>query len=191
MARPMLSLLRSLRLTPRAPLVRYSTAPTPSPQRAADLAAAEAITESDSAQPPQSQAQSQVQSQSPAAQVSASASASASTSTSSTSTSTPTPTPTPTAYTPPTLAPLPPPRYHVARSASKNLPVYTDYKRGGNLHLTTVRKITGDSTALRDELRELLRKQDKDVSVNPLNGHVVVKGHHSAKIAEFLKERGM
>jgi large subunit ribosomal protein L49 len=185
----MLPLLRSLRLTPRAPLVRYSTAPTPTPtpQRAADLAAAEAITESDSAQPPQSQSQSQ--SQSPTAQVSASAS----TSTSSTSTSTPTPTPTPAsaAYTPPTLAPLPPPRYHVARSASKNLPVYTDYKRGGNLHLTTVRKITGDSTALRDELRELLRKQDKDVSVNPLNGHVVVKGHHSAKIAEFLKERGM
>jgi large subunit ribosomal protein L49 len=189
----MLPLLRSLRLTPRAPLVRYSTAPTPTPtpQRAADLAAAEAITESDSAQPPQSQSQSPA---AQAAQVSA-ASASASTSTSSTSTSTPTPsrarTPTSAAYTPPTLAPLPPPRYHVARSASKNLPVYTDYKRGGNLHLTTVRKITGDSAALRDELRELLRKKDQDVSVNPLNGHVVVKGHHSAKITEFLKERGM
>ncbi|KAF1362311.1 hypothetical protein EJ07DRAFT_9697, partial [Lizonia empirigonia] len=82
-------------------------------------------------------------------------------------------------------------RYHVARSAFKNLPIYSDYKRGGNLHLTTVRKITGDLHALRDELRAWLAKKDGDVSVNALTGHVVVKGRHTAQIAEFLKARGM
>ncbi|KAH7401370.1 mitochondrial large subunit ribosomal protein-domain-containing protein [Pyrenochaeta sp. MPI-SDFR-AT-0127] len=86
---------------------------------------------------------------------------------------------------------LPPPKYHISRSASKNLPIYTDYKRGGNLHLTTVRKITGDLSALRDELRVLLNKKNEDVKINSLTGHVIVKGHHTSEIAEFLKARGM
>ncbi|KAF2869032.1 mitochondrial large subunit ribosomal protein-domain-containing protein [Massariosphaeria phaeospora] len=86
---------------------------------------------------------------------------------------------------------LPPPKYHIARTASKNLPIYTDYKRGGNLHLTTVRKITGDMAALRDELRVFLNKKDEDVKVNTLTAHVIVKGHHHVDIAEFLKSRGM
>jgi large subunit ribosomal protein L49 len=86
---------------------------------------------------------------------------------------------------------LPPPRYHVSRSASKNLPIYTDYKRGGNLHLTTVRKITGDLSALRDELRVFLNKKNEDVKINSLTSHVVVKGHHTGEIAKFLAARGM
>jgi large subunit ribosomal protein L49 len=86
---------------------------------------------------------------------------------------------------------LPPPKYHVSRSNSKNLPVYTDYKRGGNLHLTTVRKITGDMSALRDELRVYLNKKNEDVKINSLTGHVIIKGHHSAQIKTFLEARGM
>jgi large subunit ribosomal protein L49 len=86
---------------------------------------------------------------------------------------------------------LPPPKYHVSRSASKNLPVYTDYKRGGNLHLTTVRKITGDLSALRDELRVFLNKKNEDVKINSLTQHVVVKGHHTGEISKFLTARGM
>ncbi|KAL5415316.1 hypothetical protein PMIN06_004337 [Paraphaeosphaeria minitans] len=86
---------------------------------------------------------------------------------------------------------LPPPKYHVARSSSKNLPIYTDFKRGGNLHLTTVRKITGDLSALRDELRVFLNKKNEDVKINSLTSHVIVKGHHVPQITEFLKARGM
>ncbi|KAF1844073.1 uncharacterized protein K460DRAFT_408380 [Cucurbitaria berberidis CBS 394.84] len=86
---------------------------------------------------------------------------------------------------------LPPPKYHISRSASKNLPIYTDYKRGGNLHLTTIRKITGDLSALRDELRVFLNKKNEEVTINSLTGHVIVKGHHTSEIAEFLKARGM
>lgn len=86
---------------------------------------------------------------------------------------------------------LPPPKYHVSRSATKNLPVYTDYKRGGNLHLTTVRKITGDLSALRDELRVYLNKKNEDVKINSLTQHVIVKGHHKSEVQKFLETRGM
>jgi large subunit ribosomal protein L49 len=85
---------------------------------------------------------------------------------------------------------LPPPKYHVSRSSNKNLPIYTDYKRGGNLHLTTIRKITGDLSQLRDELRVYLNKKNEDVKINPLTQHVVVKGHHSGLIKGFLEQRG-
>lgn len=158
---------------------RYTTAPataTP-PSRAADLAAVEAVTESDSAQPgaedplrPAHAAPSRSKSLKSAARTAKTV-----------------------PFTPATepQMPLSPPRYHVARSASKNLPVYTDYKRGGNLHLTTVRKVTGDLQALRDELRTWLSKKDEDVKINPLTQHVVVKGHHKEKIADFLRGRGM
>jgi large subunit ribosomal protein L49 len=168
-------------IAPRAAL-RFSTAtrraaPTASPpshtspaaptspqaaSRAADLAAAEAITESDSAQPP-SRKPSDVFP--PSSQ----------------SKKTP---------TSPALD-LPPPRYHVARTPNRNLPIYTDFKRGGNLHLTTVRHITGEATALRDELRVFLNKKSEDVKVNGLTGHVVVKGHCVAAVKGFLEGRGM
>jgi len=41
--------------------------------------------------------------------------------------------------------------------------------------LTTIRKITGDLTALRDELRVFLNKKNEDVKINSLTQHVVVK----------------
>lgn len=169
--------------TPRAATyrssIRYSTAAptvsTSSSSRAADLAAVEAVTESDSAQPAAAD---------PLRPSHPSKSKNLKTA-SRTAKTVP--------FTPATQPqiPLSPPQYHVARSANKNLPIYTDYKRGGNLHLTTVRKVTGDLHALRDELKTWLAKKDEDVKVNTLTGHVVVKGHHTGKIAEFLKGRGM
>lgn len=67
------------------------------------------------------------------------------------------------------------PKYHVARTTTKNLPIYTDYKRGGNLKLTTIRKITGDLSALKEELKLYLRMKDEDVKINSLTQHVIVK----------------
>lgn len=174
-------------------------------QRAADLAAAEAITESDSAQPPEPKPT--LPSQRPKA-------------TRPGKTAEPTATPSskpqsafqankfkPESRTQKeirlrnaakassaqraTQIELPPPKYHVSRSATKNLPIYTDYKRGGNLHLTTIRKITGDLSALRDELRVFLNKKNEDVRINSLTGHVVIKGHHTSEVTDFLKARGM
>jgi large subunit ribosomal protein L49 len=136
-------------------------------QRAADLAAAESLTEGDSAQPPV------LPSKHPRADNKPRNSKKPKTSSQALKLS------------------LPPPKYAVSRSVNKNLPIYTDYKRGGNLHLTTVRKITGDVSALRDELRVFLNKKNEDVKINSVTQHVVVKGHHTSEIAEFLKARGM
>lgn len=114
------------------------------------------------------------------------ASASASPDTTTTTTDTPM-----TTFHPATHIELPPPSYHISRTTAKNLPIYTEYKRGGNLHLTTIRKITGDLSALRDELRVFLNKKNEDVKINALTGHVIVKGHCTAQVKEFLEARGM
>lgn len=160
--------------------LRYSTASpssTASSARAADLAAVEAVTESDSAQPgapdPLRPAHGNPPSKSKILKDAAKARKTV-------------------PFTPATEPSMPssPPAYHVSRSANKNLPVYTDYKRGGNLHLTTVRKITGDLQALRDELRSWLAKKEEDVKINPLTQHVIVKGHHKEKVEAFLRGRG-
>jgi large subunit ribosomal protein L49 len=76
---------------------------------------------------------------------------------------------------------LSPPRYHVSLSASGNYPVYTDYKRGGNLRITTVRKITGDVTALKNELRLFLGLKEDQVFINDLTKQVIVKVRYSGK----------
>jgi large subunit ribosomal protein L49 len=86
---------------------------------------------------------------------------------------------------------LPPVKYHVSRSSEKNYPVYTDFKRGGNLHITTIRKITGDLSALRDELRVFLNKKDGEVRINGLTQQVIIKGHHVDQVTKFLQARGM
>ncbi|KAF2827555.1 hypothetical protein CC86DRAFT_369655 [Ophiobolus disseminans] len=184
-----------------------SRAPPPPPttpqeaSRAADLAAAEAVTESDSAQPPE-----------PKPELPSDHSSDAAFSyTSTQADNVPTPPRTTSKpntesalkksalnnatnnNTPPPLSlDLPPPRYHVSRSNSNSLPVYTDFKRGGNLHLTTVRKITGDLAALRDELGVFLKKKKEvSVTINYLTQQVVVKGHHQKQIMSFLEARGM
>jgi large subunit ribosomal protein L49 len=54
-----------------------------------------------------------------------------------------------------------------------------------------VRKITGDLSALRDELRVFLNKKNEDVKINSLTQHVIVKGHHVPQVTEFLRARGM
>ena len=86
--------------------------------------------------------------------------------------------------------------YFVTRTRSNELPVYTDFKRGGNLKLTLVRKVSGDAERLRDQLRhELKGKLGKPGSekercvVNSITGQVVIKGHVKTEVTKFLRER--
>lgn len=44
---------------------------------------------------------------------------------------------------------------------------------------------------LREDIREHLGLQDKDVVVNPVTGHVVAKGWHKSKIVEYLKSKNL
>lgn len=83
--------------------------------------------------------------------------------------------------------------YFVRRTRGNELPVYTDFKRGGNLKLTIVRKVDGNLTALRDGLRVRLGEEagleESRVVVNELTRQVVVKGMVKGVVERFLKER--
>lgn len=46
--------------------------------------------------------------------------------------------------------------YYVERSATGNLPVYSDTKGGGNKPVTEIRKVQGDVIALRNDLQAAL-----------------------------------
>jgi large subunit ribosomal protein L49 len=63
----------------------------------------------------------------------------------------------------------------VRRSAYKNYPIYQQKKRGGNLLETVLKHIEGDIAALRDELQTALQLGPKEVTVNKLTQHIVVR----------------
>lgn len=103
--------------------------------------------------------------------------------------------PTPPTLTPQPIEPLPEHQcapnlpYFVTRTPSNELPVYTLRKRGGNLKMTRVKKVDGRVETLREELRGVLGVGEKDVVVNGVTGHVMVKGHWKPVIERFLRER--
>jgi len=55
--------------------------------------------------------------------------------------------------------------------------------------MTRVKKIDGRVETLRDELRGALGLGEKEALVNPVTGHVVLKGHHRDQVERFLRER--
>lgn len=65
--------------------------------------------------------------------------------------------------------------YHVHRTPSQQLPVYHLAKRGGNLLLTRLRKIDGDITKLKGELQQALGLDDRQISINQLTNHIIIK----------------
>lgn len=79
--------------------------------------------------------------------------------------------------------------YHVSRTPSENLPVYLDRKRGGNLHLTMIRKIAGDARKLRDDVVEYLGLEEDRCWVNPLTNQVVMKGWHKEALVPWLESK--
>ncbi|KAH8777628.1 mitochondrial large subunit ribosomal protein-domain-containing protein [Diaporthe sp. PMI_573] len=80
--------------------------------------------------------------------------------------------------------------YLVERTPSKNLSVYNDARAGGTKKQTVVKKIVGDARALRDELVEELRFPRDDVKINPVTGHIKIKGFHAEKVHNWLEARG-
>ncbi|KAL8404732.1 hypothetical protein RB594_009556 [Gaeumannomyces avenae] len=77
--------------------------------------------------------------------------------------------------------------YFVARTPSNKLPIYEDTQRGPR---TLLRKIEGNSAALRLELVRLLQLDDEKVLVNPRTNHIRIKGHVKAQLAPILQEMG-
>jgi len=56
------------------------------------------------------------------------------------------------------------------------------------MKLTKLRRIEGDVNALRNDLREALGMDEKEVTINQLTRHIIVKGHKKPEIEKFLKE---
>ncbi|KAL8822183.1 MAG: hypothetical protein Q9191_007075 [Dirinaria sp. TL-2023a] len=65
--------------------------------------------------------------------------------------------------------------YYVHRTPSKQLPIYKLAKRGGNLKQTRLRKINGDVSALRRDLMEAMKLEEKECRINQLTGHILIK----------------
>ena len=66
--------------------------------------------------------------------------------------------------------------YRVNRTPSKQLPIYLLAKRGGNLKQTRLRKIEGDINTLKEDLKQALGiVEDKEIQINQLTRHIIVK----------------
>jgi len=76
--------------------------------------------------------------------------------------------------------------FEVERTSTGNLPVYTDFRAGGNRSVTVVRKIFGDVDEFKDEL-------SKVVSNSPIEekmGRLEVSGLHTQKVKVWLSRLG-
>ncbi|KAL4868911.1 hypothetical protein BDV12DRAFT_168857 [Aspergillus spectabilis] len=87
--------------------------------------------------------------------------------------------------------------YFVRRTPSNQLPVYLVTKAGGTKQQTKIQKTEGDVDALRKDLEQYLGleadgrdgKKSRDITINRLNGNVIVKGWRKNEITKFLSER--
>ncbi|KAI0206822.1 mitochondrial large subunit ribosomal protein-domain-containing protein [Astrocystis sublimbata] len=80
--------------------------------------------------------------------------------------------------------------YFVGRNNLDNLSVYQSRKRGGNLKLTTVKRGEGNLQALKRDIRDALQLEDKEISVNNVTKHIVIKGHQRDPVVHFLLTMG-
>ncbi|OBT68940.1 hypothetical protein VE03_01314 [Pseudogymnoascus sp. 23342-1-I1] len=79
--------------------------------------------------------------------------------------------------------------YRVSRTPSAQLPIYLLAKRGGNMKQTRVKKIEGNIAQLREDLKVALGiEEDREIQVNHLTRHIIVKGHRKPEVAKFLIE---
>lgn len=66
-------------------------------------------------------------------------------------------------------------KYWVTKTGTKGIPVYHLKKRGGNLHQTKVRRIEGDIMAMKTDLQRALGLEDKEIVINQLTHHIIIK----------------
>ncbi|KAL1410891.1 hypothetical protein Q8F55_001834 [Vanrija albida] len=105
------------------------------------------------------------------------------------------PSPAPAARAP--LTPTFKTRYIVERTATGQLPVYSDVRNGGTNHVTVVRRIKGSAELLRDDLARFLADGHIDpvtrppgVSLRHTSRAVEVKGRWVAEVKGWLEMRG-
>ena len=76
--------------------------------------------------------------------------------------------------------------FQVDRTHKNNLPVYTNYKMGGNQKRTVIRNLTGDITAFKEELSKVVSNSE----ISEKMGRIEVNGLHTAKVKLWLTRLG-
>ena len=76
--------------------------------------------------------------------------------------------------------------FTVQRTHKNNLPVYTEYKQGGNLQKTIIRNIVGDVSVFKSELSKVL----SNTPITEKMGRVEINGLHTNKVKLWLTRLG-
>lgn len=80
--------------------------------------------------------------------------------------------------------------YFVSRSSTGNLPVYSDFKAGGNKIVTEIRKIHGDIIQLRNDMQKELPSIPKESwKVVMQSKKIVIKGDFVRDVKNLLGQR--
>lgn len=90
--------------------------------------------------------------------------------------------------------------FHIGRTKTKNLAIYETVKAGGSKHITQIRRLSGDLEALQGMLRGVLKlpewvvdgkgRKKEPVAVNPLTGHVIVRGWRGPEVKKWAEMLG-
>jgi large subunit ribosomal protein L49 len=78
--------------------------------------------------------------------------------------------------------------YFVKRTKYLSLPIYSEFKNGRSRTLTVIRRIEGDREALRNDLSSIVPR--KDITVDRVTGHLIVKGLKVHEVRDFLTSKG-
>ncbi|KAK9365394.1 mitochondrial large subunit ribosomal protein-domain-containing protein [Lipomyces kononenkoae] len=76
--------------------------------------------------------------------------------------------------------------YFVERTSAGNIPVYREFKNGGNLVVTIVKGITGDAHALKKDIQTALGLPLDRIAVNPVTRHIAIKGDYFVRTRDLL-----
>ena len=77
--------------------------------------------------------------------------------------------------------------FHIERTSSGNLPVYTDYKNNHAVKRTIVRKISGNVWDLAEEIEKIVSGAEVRIKV----GTIVIPGIHKESIERWLLRVGL
>ncbi|PRT53295.1 54S ribosomal protein IMG2, mitochondrial [Wickerhamiella sorbophila] len=75
--------------------------------------------------------------------------------------------------------------YSIERTRAGNLPVYTDYNNAGGVW-TEIRKISGNVSALRNDIKKQLDLPKKDIWIQDASKRIIIKGNHSQAVKQLL-----
>ncbi len=80
--------------------------------------------------------------------------------------------------------------FTVRRTASKQQPVYVEYKQGGNKVQTRIRKIEGDAKLLHNIIRDKLDLPQDCIRVNHVTNDLLLKGNAKSQVCRILDGMG-